>query len=159
MAIGIALGSNLGESEAILTRSIQALQKIHHGELTAFLTSSFYTTTPVDCPPKSPFFLNAVIQLETSIAPLDVLDFLQSMEREAGRPCSRPYHAPRTLDLDLLYYNSMTILAPRLQVPHPRIRERLFVLRPLVEINPHLILPGWQKTAEQYLHLKTYLHE
>lgn len=159
MPVGIALGSNLGEPEVILTRSIQALQKIHHGELTAFLTSSFYTTTPVDCPPESPCFLNAVIQLETSIAPLDVLDFLQSMEREAGRPCSRQYHAPRTLDLDLLYYNSMTILTPRLKVPHPRIRERLFVLQPLVEINPHLILPGWQKTAEQYLHLKTYLHE
>lgn len=151
MSVGIALGSNLGNSEEILKHSIEELKKIHQGNAATFLISSFFKTDPVDCPLASPMFLNAVIQLETTRTPWDLLDLLQAMEIQAGRLSPHAYHAPRTLDLDLLYYDSVTILTPRLQLPHPRIQERLFVLRPLVEINPHLILPGWHGNTEYYL--------
>lgn len=151
MPIGIALGSNLGESEKILEQSIKELKKLHEGSSAAFLVSSFYITDPVDCPSDSPLFLNAVIQLETSLPPLHLLHLLQDMEMKSGRSLPRSYHAPRTLDLDLLYYNSITMLAPPLELPHPRIRERSFVLKPLAEINPNIILPGWKQTAQYYL--------
>jgi 2-amino-4-hydroxy-6-hydroxymethyldihydropteridine diphosphokinase len=153
MSVGIALGSNLGESEKILRESVESFQKIHEGTTETFLVSSFYRTAPMDCPPGSPSFLNAVIQLETKCPPLELLHLLRALEIKAGRLCNRTHHAPRMLDLDLLYYNSMTMLTPHLELPHPRIRERWFVLKPLVEINPHLILPGWQMSAHSYLQM------
>ncbi|KAB2643012.1 MAG: 2-amino-4-hydroxy-6-hydroxymethyldihydropteridine diphosphokinase [Verrucomicrobia bacterium] len=153
MPIGIALGSNLGESKMILKKSIEELLTIHNGAPETFLRSSFYKTAPLDCPLGSPPFLNAAIQLETQLSPYEVLVFLQAMELQAGRPNKRDFHAPRTLDLDLLYYNSITIVSPQLVLPHPRIQHRFFVLKPLVDINPDLILPGWEKTAASYLEL------
>jgi 2-amino-4-hydroxy-6-hydroxymethyldihydropteridine diphosphokinase len=153
MPVGIALGSNLGESKEIFYQTLVELKMIHQGKEEAFLVSSFYTTTPVECPPQSPLFLNAVVQLETEIAPLELLSILQSMEVKAGRSRAQIYHAPRTLDLDLLYHDSLVTVTALLQLPHPRIRDRIFVLKPLVEINPHLILPGWNQTAESYLQI------
>ncbi|MCF7730001.1 MAG: 2-amino-4-hydroxy-6-hydroxymethyldihydropteridine diphosphokinase [Chthoniobacterales bacterium] len=153
MPVGIALGSNLGESEEIFHQTILELKTIHQGKEEAFLVSSFYTTTPVECPPQSPLFLNAVVQLETEIAPLELLSILQSMEVKAGRSRAQAYHAPRTLDLDLLYHDSLVTVTALLELPHPRIRDRIFVLKPLVEINPNLILPGWNQTAESYLQI------
>ncbi len=161
MQAGIALGSNLGESKNILMWSIERLKKLHRGSLEKFLLSSFYQTTPLDCPPGSPLFLNAVLQLETDLAAEELLLFLQKLEEESGRPSSHAYHAPRTLDLDLLYYGSMELVTEKLELPHPRIRQRLFVLKPLVEIHPHLILPGWSSSAYSYLLLleKQYGYE
>lgn len=149
--VGIALGSNLGKSDQLLRDAIAKLRKIHDGPASTFLVSSIYKTKPIDCPRGSPDFVNAVLQLETSFSPTDILSLLQKLELESGRPAVRKKNQPRTLDLDLLYYNSLILSTPELILPHPKMRERLFVLEPLVEILPNLILPGWQKTAQNYL--------
>ena len=153
MNAGIALGSNLGDSKEVLLQAIEGLKKLHEGSPSSFLISSFHQTEPVDCPPGSPSFLNAVIQLETSLAPEVLLEILQKMEVAVGRPSPHAFHAPRILDLDFLYYGSLEFVSPVLEVPHPRIRERLFVLAPLAEIIPDLQLPKWEKTAGEYLQL------
>ena len=148
---GISLGSNLGKSNFILRQAINQLQKLHTSRQNTFLISSFYKTNPINCPPDSPDFLNAVVQLETSLSSHELMKFLQQMEAEAGRPLPRVKNAPRTLDLDLLYHGRATLATDLLTLPHPRILEREFVLRPLSEIAPSLILPGWKKTAKEYL--------
>lgn len=148
---GISLGSNLGESDLILRNAIEQLQKLHIGYPRAFLVSSFYKTAPVNCPSGSPDFLNAVVQLETSLSSHDLIKFLQKIEAEAGRSLPRIKNSPRTLDLDLLYHGTGTIITDLLTLPHPKLLEREFVLKPLSEIAPNLTLPGWKKTAEKYL--------
>jgi 2-amino-4-hydroxy-6-hydroxymethyldihydropteridine diphosphokinase len=137
MRTGIALGSNLGDRYARLTHAVEALRKIH--EQGDFLVSSFHETEPDNCPPKSPKFLNAVLELETSLEPQALLGRLQSLEREAGRSEKHGFHTPRTLDLDILYYGTTILDTPGLQLPHPRMTERPFVMTPLAEIRPDLI--------------------
>ena len=140
MRTGIALGSNLGDRHALLDSAVASLRLLHeHG---SFLTSSYYETDPHDCPQDSPAFLNAVVELDTSLSPLILLKKLQELEAQAGRAKVRAFHAPRSLDLDILYWGDLSLLTGELQLPHPRIRERLFVLQPLAEIRPHLKLPG-----------------
>ena len=153
MRAGIALGSNLGDRHAFLNQAILNLKGLH--ERGEFLASSFLETEPQDCPPGSPAFLNAVVELQTSLTPLLLLDCLQAFEIEASRSRDHGFHTPRTLDLDILYCNDLTFECPRLQLPHPRIRERYFVLKPLTEIRPDLILPGWSYRCDYYL-LKLY---
>ncbi len=148
---GISLGSNLGESDLILQNTIGQLQKLHMGDSSAFLVSSFYKTAPVNCPPESPDFLNAVVQLETSLSSNQLIQVLQKLEAEAGRPLPRIKNSPRTLDLDLLYHGTSILTTDLLILPHPKILERDFVLKPLSEIAPNLTLPGWEKTAQKYL--------
>ena len=149
MRAGIALGSNLGDRSAILTEAIGHLRDLH--EDGAFLVSSFHETDPVDCPPDSPLFLNAVTELETSLPPLELLQRLQAVELSAGRPRVHGLNQPRTLDLDLLYCDEMTLQLPGLELPHPRITKRLFVLAPLAEIRPELKLSRWLYSCEEYL--------
>ncbi len=148
---GIALGSNLGNSDLILSKAISQLQELHLGPPRTFLVSSLYKTAPINCPPHSPDFLNAVIQFETSLSSYDLIDFLQKIEAEAGRTLPRIQNTPRTLDLDLLYHGTEILTSDLLTLPHPRILEREFVLGPLSEIAPHFTLPGWEKTAREYL--------
>ncbi len=137
MRAGIALGSNLGDRYALLAQAVESLKELH--ESGDFLISSFYETDPQDCPPQSPKFLNAVLELETSLEPQALLNHLQSLEREAGRSEEHRFHTPRTLDLDILYYGTSPLDTPELQLPHPRMRERSFVMKPLGEIRPDLI--------------------
>jgi len=149
MRAGIALGSNLGDRHAQLQTAVLQLKQLH--EEGDFLCSSFYETAPEDCPPDSLFFLNATIELDISLPPLDLLNHLQEMEVLAGRSRSHGFHTPRNLDLDILYYGQLALESETLRLPHPRIRERYFVLAPLAEIRPDLILPGWSKSAVEYL--------
>jgi len=149
MRAGIALGSNLGDRNAILTEAIGHLRDLHEGG--EFLASSLHETWPMNCPSGSPLFLNAVVELETSLDPLILLRQLQSLEMASGRPEYRGINEPRTLDLDLLYCDEVTLNLPELKLPHPRITERSFVLAPLAEIRPHLQLPGWSHRCEEYL--------
>lgn len=151
MKAGIALGSNLGDRKNNLLLAIEKLKELHITHPSLFLISSFHETEPLDCPKNSPLFLNAVVQLETTLSPIGLLKRLQSLEVSFGRPKEHSYHSPRPLDLDLLYYEQISMSNPELILPHPRIRERLFVLAPLVEIAPNLILPDWDKTAQEYL--------
>jgi len=149
MRAGIALGSNLGDKNSLLNQAVGHLREIH--ESGAFLLSGFYETEPVDCAPGTPSFLNAVAEIETSLPPLELLHLLQEEEIRMGRPKNHARNASRTLDLDLLYCDEMTLHDAELQLPHPRMTERYFVMKPLSEIRPHLKLPGWEMAAIEYL--------
>ena len=140
MRIGIALGSNLEDRLQHLRAARDLLLALHESEA-PFLSSAIYETRPVDCPEGSLPFLNAAIALSSMIAPHDFLDRLHTIELQLGRPSDHLYHAPRTIDLDLLYCDSITLSCGTLTLPHPRISERLFVLQPLADICPERILP------------------
>ena len=132
----VALGANLGDAAQAVRAAIAALEALPEGKLTA--ASSLYTTAPVDS--SGPDYVNAVVRLETGLTAPGLLHALQQIEADAGR--TRPWrHAPRTLDLDLLLYGSAQIHSPQLEVPHPRMLERAFVLVPLAEIAPDLVDP------------------
>ncbi|MFM8716687.1 MAG: 2-amino-4-hydroxy-6-hydroxymethyldihydropteridine diphosphokinase [Spartobacteria bacterium] len=145
MRVGIALGSNLHERLPLLQAARSHLYSLHE-DRGPFLCSRIYETEPVDCPPGSPFFLNAVIEIACTLPPLDLLAGLQRIEQALGRPREHAFHAPRTIDLDILYYDNLHFTLPELTLPHPRISERAFVLCPLADICPDRILPGWKKS-------------
>jgi 2-amino-4-hydroxy-6-hydroxymethyldihydropteridine diphosphokinase len=149
MRAGIALGSNLGDRSALLQEAIGHLRVIH--ESGDFLLSSLHETEPVDCAPGTPSFLNAVVEIGTSLQPLELLRRLQGQEIRSGRPKNHARNASRTLDLDILYCDEMTLHHPELDLPHPRMLIRAFVMAPLAEIRPELKLPGWQMTCLGYL--------
>lgn len=149
MRVGIALGSNLGDRYVHLKEAIVFLMGLH--ESGEFLISGFHETTPIDCPDNSHDFLNAVVELGSSLDPLEILRHIQKYEVDSGRPSLHDYHAPRTIDLDLLYCDNLTLTEPNLELPHPRIRERSFVLTPLCDIRADLSLAGWDKDALGYL--------
>jgi 2-amino-4-hydroxy-6-hydroxymethyldihydropteridine diphosphokinase len=132
----IGLGSNLGDSRSILIGAIDRLRS--HSQVEVVAISSWYKTAPIG--PPQPDYLNGCVTLQTSLAPLDLLNFLHSIELEFGRVRQEIWGA-RTLDLDLLLYDDLIIDLPTLQVPHPRMLERAFVLVPLSEIVPDEIEP------------------
>jgi 2-amino-4-hydroxy-6-hydroxymethyldihydropteridine diphosphokinase len=146
----IALGSNLGESVAILRGAMERLQELSAEPI---LRSSLWQTTPVDCPPGSPQFVNAVIGLvpRKDESPESLLKKLRGIEKEAGRTPKKVLNEPRPLDLDLIAFGSEQRNSPELTLPHPRAHLRRFVLQPLGEIAPDLILPGQTKSVSQLL--------
>lgn len=149
--IFVGLGANLGDRLAALQQAHRALCSLPGSEFVA--ASSLYRTAPVQA--RGPEFLNAAIELRSSLSPLDLLTALQAIEAAQGR--ERPYpNAPRTLDLDLLLYGQRVCASPRLCLPHPRLHQRGFVLAPLLELAPALSVPGvgllapWlQRAADQ----------
>jgi 2-amino-4-hydroxy-6-hydroxymethyldihydropteridine diphosphokinase len=96
----------------------------------------------VDSAPGAPAYLNAVIEIEFNRPAIALLDLLLKIERALGRPSKRPRNAPRIIDLDLLYAGNLTLNSPEIIIPHPRITQRRFVLQPLADIAPDLVLPG-----------------
>jgi 2-amino-4-hydroxy-6-hydroxymethyldihydropteridine diphosphokinase len=146
----IALGSNLGDSRKIILDAIAQLQKISAAPL---LKSSLWETSPVDCPPDSPKFLNAMVALtpQTGETPESLLEKLQELEKEFGRATKKNLNEPRPLDLDLIAFGNETCHSPDLILPHPRAHTRRFVLQPLNEIAPDLVLPGQTQTVAQLL--------
>ena len=131
MSAWIGLGANLGDARAALRSAVQAMAALPGTRL--LRVSSLYRSAPVDA--GGPDYLNAVAELDTTLAPLELLHALQRIEQAAGR--ERPYrNAPRTLDLDLLLFGDARIESPKLTVPHPRMGARAFVLVPLSEIAP-----------------------
>jgi 2-amino-4-hydroxy-6-hydroxymethyldihydropteridine diphosphokinase len=133
----VGLGANLGEPLASLHGALQGLAAVPGTRLVR--SSRMYRSAPVDA--GGPDYLNAVAQLETSLTAPELLRELQRLELDAGR--ERPYrNAPRTLDLDLLLYGSGRIDSGALIVPHPRMRERAFVLLPLAELAPERVTPS-----------------
>jgi len=141
MRAGIALGSNLGDRLGHLREARRRILALHDGS-GPFLCSKIYETAPVDCPAGSLPFLNAAIELSTQTPPLDLFAELQQIEIESGRPTEHEYHGPRTLDLDLLYYGGLQLSHSSLTLPHKRITERFFVLKPLADICPDRVLPN-----------------
>lgn len=146
----IALGSNLGNSREIIYQAIARLQKV---SIKPIRRSSLWQTTPVDCPPGSPPFVNAVIELvpSSSETPESLLEKLQQFEKEFGRQTKTILNEPRPLDLDLIAFNDEKRSSDKLTLPHPRAHARRFVLQPLCEIAPDLILPGQTMTVSQVL--------
>ena len=144
--VAIALGSNLGDREAHLAFGLSALP----GFITNLRRSSWYNTAPVGVPGDQPRYLNGVVIGETALAAKEVLERLLAIEEAAGRSRPAPL-APRTLDLDLILYGDKKIEEPGLVVPHPRFRERLFVLEPLAEVAPGWIDPGTGQTISALL--------
>jgi 2-amino-4-hydroxy-6-hydroxymethyldihydropteridine diphosphokinase len=132
----LGLGSNLGDSIAIVTGAIDRLRM--HPQIEVTSVSSWYLTVPIG--PPQPDYINGCATIQTSLAPLELLDTLQAIEAEFGRE-RREVWGARTLDLDLLLYEDLIIALPTLQIPHPRMRERAFVLLPLAEIAPNWIEP------------------
>jgi len=146
----IALGSNVGDSPSILRRAMDQLAMSSRQSL---LRSSLWQTTPVDCPPGSPTFVNAVVAFfplpgETAAA---LLGKMLAMEKEFGRRPKQVLNEPRRLDLDLIAYGAEISARPELILPHPRAHERRFVLQPLSEIAPNFVLPGQRQTVAQLL--------
>ena len=134
VTVFIGLGANLGDAVASIRQAVQTLARLPQTRLVA--ASRLYGSAPVDA--VGPDFINAVVQLETRLTAPALLGALQAIEAAAGR--QRPYrNAPRTLDLDLLLYGDARIDSPQLVVPHPRWRQRAFVLRPLAELAPQRV--------------------
>jgi 2-amino-4-hydroxy-6-hydroxymethyldihydropteridine diphosphokinase len=138
----VGIGANLGDVRAAFHSAFAAISTLPGTEV--LRTSSLYVSAPHDA--CGPDYLNAVADLSTTLTAHELLARLQSIERQAGR--QRPYrNAPRTLDLDLLLYGKQRIASAALIVPHPRLHERAFVLRPLAEIEPELVIPGFGPVA------------
>jgi len=136
----VGLGSNLGDREATILRALARLQD--EPELRLVRVSSLRETEPVGYVDQ-PQFLNGVAELETELPARDLLTRLLAIERELGRTRGEgPPLGPRTIDLDLLLYGEDTIAEAGLQVPHPRMHMRRFVLEPLAEVAPDLVIPG-----------------
>jgi 2-amino-4-hydroxy-6-hydroxymethyldihydropteridine diphosphokinase len=132
------LGSNLGNPTQTVEDAIEALAALRGSLLKAI--SSLFRTAPVGLS-KQPDFINAVVALDTRLGPRELLDELFAVEARFGRQRSMK-NAPRTLDLDLLLYGDTIMDDPALTLPHPRMHERAFVLAPLAEIAPDLVIPG-----------------
>lgn len=141
----IALGSNLGDSRKIILEAISRLQDLSNEKL---FKSSLWETSPVNCPPGSPKFVNAIVGLvpRKEETPESLLLKLQGIEKQFGRRTKKVQNEPRPLDLDLIAFGQETRDAPDLVLPHPRAHLRKFVLLPLSEIAPDLVLAGQRKT-------------
>ncbi len=144
----VALGSNLGDRLATLQAACRELEVFSSKPLRK---STVYETSPVDCPPGSPKFLNAVVELDVDehTSPLALLRKLQGIETKLGRKPKKIHNEPRPVDLDLIYCGALRVDTPELVVPHPRAHLRRFVLQPLADLSPDLILPGQTRTVAE----------
>ena len=142
----IALGSNLGDRVSHLDHAVARL----HAFIRKLKVSRYYETAPIGVTGPQPLFLNAAAVGETDLSARVLLDALLAIERERGR--ERPYeNAPRTLDLDLILFGDLTVDEAGLVIPHPRFRERRFVLEPLAEIAPDVHEPVTRLTVAELL--------
>jgi 2-amino-4-hydroxy-6-hydroxymethyldihydropteridine diphosphokinase len=142
----LGLGSNLGDREANLR---EAVARLEAGEVRVLRRSSLYETEPRDLR-EQPSFLNAVVEAQTDLFPLQLLARVHDVERAMGRRRVTP-KGPRNIDIDILFYGRSVIQAGELETPHPRIGERRFVLEPLAEIAPDFRHPVTGKTANEML--------
>ena len=150
MRTAVALGSNLGdrlENLQAARRQIIQLDEVHP----PILSSGIYETDPVDCERDASKFLNAVVEFDYDGDPRQLLEQLARIEESLGRKRDHQKNVSRTIDIDLLYCGDRQIDNERLQLPHPRMHLRKFVLQPLTDIRPDLILPNQRKTVRQLL--------
>ena len=135
----VGLGANLGDREATIRAAVEALSADEGIEVADL--STLRETEPVGVG-EQPLFLNGVVALDTTLSARELLDRLLEIEQRFGRVRISGEHGPRTLDLDLLLYGDDAVDEPGLTLPHPRLHERRFVLEPLVELAPGLVVPG-----------------
>lgn len=145
VTIFVGIGANLNNPKAQVNGALVALKKLTKSHVIA--ESSLYRTPPMG-PQNQADYINAVAKLETGLLPIELLDELQAIEKSHGRVRKSERWGPRTLDLDLLLYGNQVIEKKRLTVPHYGIKQRAFVLVPLAEIEPQLILPDNSQIAE-----------
>lgn len=142
----LSLGSNVGDREAHLAR---ALERLEGGDIHLVRKSSVYETQPRDVPDQ-PWFLNQVVEIETSLMPMQLLARTQKLERTLGRVPTYD-KGPRAIDIDILFYANTVVEIPGLEIPHPRLADRRFVLEPLAEIAAELRHPRTGKTVGEML--------
>ncbi|MCF7885489.1 MAG: 2-amino-4-hydroxy-6-hydroxymethyldihydropteridine diphosphokinase [Candidatus Marinimicrobia bacterium] len=141
----LGLGSNLNNRQKLLMQAVKKLsQKI--GALLDY--SSIYETEPLYFQ-EQPDFLNLVVMMKTKLSPLELLDSCQKIEKEMGRKRGPEKNRPRLIDIDILYFNAQVVNENRLQIPHPKIKERKFVLKPLSEMAAHYIDPASGRSIKQ----------
>lgn len=148
MKVAIGLGSNLGNRKDHMQRAFEFLTSLSSRE-SRF--SSLYETSPVNCPPQSDAFLNAAALIEWRGDLEELLQKLLAFEVSMGRPATRPFNEPRIIDTDILLAEDQVIHSKTLDIPHPRMMERLFVLEPLAEIWPDAIIPSTHTTVQAAL--------
>jgi 2-amino-4-hydroxy-6-hydroxymethyldihydropteridine diphosphokinase len=142
----LSLGSNLDDRQANLRRALELLAS---PDIQIKRTSSLYETEPQDLH-RQPWFLNLIAEVETTLFPLQLLGRIQKIEQELGRRRTVP-KGPRTIDIDIVLFGNFIIETPRLQVPHPRMPARRFVLEPLAELAPELRHPVTRRTIREML--------
>lgn len=150
MRVGIALGSNIGDRLANFRAARKAIVDLA-GVSGPVLSSSIYETEPVNCEPGAEKFFNAVLEIGYEGDPRDLLNDLKKIESSLGRLANHPRNVSRQIDIDLLYAGDAKIDNERLHVPHPRMHERRFVLAPLAEIRPGLVLPNQNEPVTELL--------
>ena len=150
MRTAVALGSNLGDRLDNLRAARGQIADLSHVQ-PPILSSAIYETEPVDCEPGAEKFLNAVVEFDYAGDPVNLLEQLIQIEESLGRKRDHPKNLSRKIDIDLLYCGDRKIDSERLQLPHPRIHLRKFVLQPLADIRPDLVLPNERKTVRDLL--------
>lgn len=150
MIVAVSLGSNLGDRLANLQAMAEEMQGLSDKPIRK---SKVYETTPVHCPPDSPKFLNAVVEVELddAVSPHGLLRKLKAIEAKLGRKAKRVDNEPRPIDLDLIYCGNLQVNTPDLVLPHPRAHLRRFVLQPLSDLSPNLVLPGQTESVRDLL--------
>ncbi len=153
--VGIALGSNLGNRLVHLREARDLLCKLVEPK-SLYLQAPIYQFLPVDCSDNSPDFFNTVVEIEYIDEPYDLLVQTQGIEFHMGRESVHGHNAPRIIDLDILYFGDVVKREDILTIPHPRLTSRLFVLQPLSDIRPNLVLAGDDVTVSEHLkHLES----
>jgi 2-amino-4-hydroxy-6-hydroxymethyldihydropteridine diphosphokinase len=142
----LGLGSNVGDRRGNLQAAVEGLGA--HG-VRVLACSSTYDTDPVGEVLDQPAFLNACLRVETALGPEELLDACKAVEREVGRGASGPRHGPRVIDVDLLLLGDLEYHSDRLTLPHPEVSSRRFVLVPLLELDPELVLPSGEVLADR----------
>lgn len=144
----LSLGGNLGNVAEAFNL---AAQKLETAGVKNIKISSFHRTAPVDCAPGTPDFLNAAMTGEWPGSQEALLDVCKKIEIESGRAAVHGFNAPRTLDIDIILFGDLITASGRLQIPHPRAADRLFVIAPLAEIAPEMVFPDTGKKVSDIL--------
>ena len=144
----ISVGANLGDKMANCRLGIARLSELDG--IADVLTSSFYRTAPVDYLDQD-WFVNAAMRFQTTLAPLELLEHIAVIQRQAGRSDDKIRFGPRRLDLDIIFYGQRVIQTPRLEIPHPRMHKRRFVLQPICDIDPQCRHPVMGQSVQRLL--------